>query len=515
MRFAWTLLVLLAPAVQAEGDDVARHVADLADAEKRTAAAQALREMRPGRADVVEAVAALLEHEDPATRGASVDLLETLLVGHGYGLLGRAERRRKSRRLTTKDSEAAVERALEWLTRFQDTKARGGDGRWDCDGFAKHAADVDGAGMARYDIGVTALALLALLGTGDPLEGPHAANIREGLEFLIAEQADDGCFGPRGYARLSTCQAMAVTALGEAWILTGDVRYRRAVAKGLTCMRALPFEDRWRYTPRDPPDAHTAGCAFVALGVAGLGGVPCDGHLRDLTREDILRLTNPYSGEVFYEPGRIDSVAAAYGYERGSDGRMYPTAGRRGGLLLDRKRYSTWYQGLTALCLWGRMLHSRSCRRDRPVREAIGEAAAWLPKWGEGAESVDMCGWMYGAGLLAACHKSPRTETVKWFKALHALILPRQHTTGARAGSWDPVGVWGHAGGRIYATAALARALEAPYLYDFEAIGLKNAPKAFTTAYKALQKTAKKDASEQVRARASEIVERLEERWRY
>lgn len=49
----------------------------------------------------------------------------------------------------------------------------------------------------RYDTGVTALAVLALIQTdSNPLEGPRQAAIRAGLDHLMRQQAPDGRFGP-------------------------------------------------------------------------------------------------------------------------------------------------------------------------------------------------------------------------------------------------------------------------------------------------------------------------------
>ena len=50
-----------------------------------------------------------------------------------------------------------------------------------------------------------------------------------------------------------------------------------------------------------------------------------------------------------------------------------------------------------------------------------------------------------------------------WSKALHDAVVPKQRTDGCRAGSWDPIGCWGADGGRVYATAILVLALQAPY----------------------------------------------------
>ena len=61
------------------------------------------------------------------------------------------------------------------------------DGGWSAD---------DQNRRARYDTSVTALALLALLKSGDaPLQGTQAAAIRAGVDHLLRQQQADGRFG--------------------------------------------------------------------------------------------------------------------------------------------------------------------------------------------------------------------------------------------------------------------------------------------------------------------------------
>jgi hypothetical protein len=50
--------------------------------------------------------------------------------------------------------------------------------------------------------------------------------------------------------------------------------------------------------------------------------------------------------------------------------------------------------------------------------------------------------------------------------ALERAILPNQRTEPpCYEGSWDPIGPWGHAGGRVYSTAMLVLCLEVHYRY--------------------------------------------------
>ena len=52
-----------------------------------------------------------------------------------------------------------------------------------------------------------------------------------------------------------------------------------------------------------------------------------------------------------------------------------------------------------------------------------------------------------------------------WSEALDRALLPAQRREGCEAGSWDPVGVWGSEGGRIFATAMSILILETEYRY--------------------------------------------------
>ncbi len=53
-----------------------------------------------------------------------------------------------------------------------------------------------------------------------------------------------------------------------------------------------------------------------------------------------------------------------------------------------------------------------------------------------------------------------------WEKALQEAVVKPQRHDGNYNGSWDPIGVWGHDGGRVYSTALLCLTLEAYYRYS-------------------------------------------------
>jgi hypothetical protein len=65
---------------------------------------------------------------------------------------------------------------------------------------------------------------------------------------------------------------------------------------------------------------------------------------------------------------------------------------------------------------------------------------------------------MMGARALSG-DASPRANI--WRLALGNALLNHQESAGCARDSWDPVGVWGREGGRVYATATSAIALRA------------------------------------------------------
>src|SRR6185295_2693321 len=93
----------------------------------------------------------------------------------------------------SRETEAAVALALEWLAKNQSA-----DGRWNA---AAHGAgrglpvdgqDRRGAG-ADADAAITALAVLTFLADGQShLQGEQRVHVQKGLEFLVGNQALDG-----------------------------------------------------------------------------------------------------------------------------------------------------------------------------------------------------------------------------------------------------------------------------------------------------------------------------------
>ena len=56
-------------------------------------------------------------------------------------------------------------------------------------------------------------------------------------------------------------------------------------------------------------------------------------------------------------------------------------------------------------------------------------------------------------------------EWAVWSRAMEPAIVGSQRRDGDQKGSWDPVGPWGHVGGRVYSTALMTLCLEVYYRY--------------------------------------------------
>ena len=160
------------------------------------------------------------------------------------------------------------------------------------------------------DTGVTGLALLAFLGSGEThLSGPHRETVQHGLEFLLASQAADGSLS--GNAELFAamyCHGMAALAFSEAYALSGDERLVPGLQRALHySIAAQSTSGGWRYRPgepTDPGDMSQFGWQLMTLKSAEMGGLP----MPAVTRMRMVRFLQSCSlgkrrGLAGYRPG--------------------------------------------------------------------------------------------------------------------------------------------------------------------------------------------------------------------
>jgi hypothetical protein len=320
------------------------------------------------------------------------------------------------------DTEAAVKLALAWLVAQQESgghwsAARHGAGR----GSSPQAQDRGDTG-ADADTGITALAVLALLGTGNThLQGEHRVAVQHGLEYLLVSQRSDGCLAGNAKLFASTyCHGMALLALAETLAISRDQRLKPAVERAVAYTVAAQHSGGgWRYQPGDVGDMSQFGWQIMALKSAELAGM----KMPELTRQRAGRFLTSVSS------GRYGGLASYRAKERPS-------------------------RTMTAEALLCRYLLEGASQRET-CDEAIAFVMQELPTAGQ----ANVYYWYYGTLAIRFYGGEPWQ---RWNEALQQELLQSQKNDG----SWDPDRTWGGYGGKVYQTALSALCLEAYYRYD-------------------------------------------------
>ena len=326
----------------------------------------------------------------------------------------------------TKESEQAVDNALVWLSKNQKR-----DGRWD--------ASASGAGIeqkvlghdrqsagADADTGITGLALLAFLASGNThLEGQYRDNVRNGLAFLCSKQAANGSL--QGDSRLFAqmyCHSMAMLALSEAYSMTGDQQLKPHLEAAVSySVRAQNRTDGgWRYQPGDQGDMSQFGWQVMALVSASNGGIRID--------------DNVFVG--------MNAFLKAC------------TSGTHGGLGAYRpfERPSSTMTAEALVC---------RCFLQADISdELISEATSRINIDQISQRRPNFYYWYYAT---LALHQTGGDKWDSWHSKLRDRLVDLQRKDGYDAGSWDPNGIWSGYGGRVYSTAMATLSLEIYYRY--------------------------------------------------
>lgn len=385
--------------------------------------------------------------------------LPDMYRGRGHGTGG----------LVGSGTDDAVLAALEWLMRHQHE-----DGRWSSRDFGeqcranrecKHAnpkhAYTDGRGWENHDVGVTGLAMLAFLGRGHTHKGGSRADFRRVMKkakvWMQRQQVrgtdprSAGRFGPDGHEQWIYDHAIATMAMSE---LLGMSRDRfTGLPKSVTtatelCLRYQNPGFGWRYRFREGNDVSVTGWMILALKASKYCA---DRRLIKIERDS-------------YE----QSFAWALDYlamTTGSSGRTgYLARGDRGSQLMDvypdPYPYSKDQSCMTAVSVLCR-LFAGVPKRDPSLKKGVAVLVEDLPKWrpasGKRKSLINLYHWYYASYAL---FQHGGTPWKKWNGALQKALLPTQRVGGCEDGSWDPIGEWGAAGGRVYATAIGAMTLE-------------------------------------------------------
>jgi hypothetical protein len=346
-----------------------------------------------------------------------------------------------------RETQKAVWAALEWLMNHQAA-----DGRWDCDGFDACCKGnrCDGVGDAPHDVGVTGLALLCFLGTGETHQSGTNRRcqtaVRNGLRFLRESQDSEGCFGPRTSPHFLYDHACASLAMTEAYGMTGARALRDPAQRGVGfVLRARNPYLAWRY---DVPangenDTSVTGWMVMALKSAKLAELDMEKQAVADAIEWVGKMTDPETGRTGYQnrgsgPARTATTAA-----------KFPT----------HRSEATTAVGMTVRIFGGHDLKS-----DAMIGKGADLLAKCLPKWDVDAGTNDFYYWYYGS---LAMFQVGGPRWAKWNEAMKTAIVDHQRLDKGRCeyGSWDPVDCWSSEGGRVYATAVNCLTMEVYYRY--------------------------------------------------
>ena len=362
-----------------------------------------------------------------------------LIRGAGGRYGGRAGRRSVGPYAT------AIGAGLEWLKNHQDE-----DGRWDCDGFMKHDTEgeaCDGAGEAAYDVGVTGLALLAFLGDGSTMRvGPYKQAVKSGVKWLRDQQQDDGLFGARVSHDFIYSHAIASYAMCEAYGVSAFRLLRPNAQRSIDYLEAHrnPYKV-WRYQARDGDnDTSITGWSLMAYATGELFGLTIN--------KKALQLCETWLDEVSDPSGR-------HGYAKRGERSSRMPGDHATRFPVDKG------ESLTAVGLFCRFFLGQN-PKEKPVMTAAAYLIAGQPPvWNEKDGSIDLYYWYWATNAM---FQMGGEFWADWRSSLTEAVIPHQHDGRDNqnlAGSWDPVGVWGKIGGRVYSTAMLTLTLETPYRY--------------------------------------------------
>ena len=366
------------------------------------------------------------------------------ILGVGAGgprYTGRGTKRGGGGRAT----EAALLHGLAWLQAHQSP-----DGSWDADGFPELCGRIgpgrcEGRGAAAHDVGLTGLALLAFLGDGSTMsDGPHALVVRRGVRWLKEQQdVESGRIGRLASRDFVYDHAIATLAICEAFYFSRSPQLRPVAQRAVDHVAAIRNRyGAWRYD--DPPvgdnDTSVTGWMVFALKSAQDAGLVVDDEAFDGALAWFDEVTDPATGRAGYDgPGTLSSRTAA--------NRHFPV--EQG-------------EAMTAVALLCRIFLGRTPEEDPLLLRHAELLRRKPPVWDPEGFGCDMYYWYYGT---YATYQLGGREWAVWSRAMEPAIVDSQRRDGDQKGSWDPVGPWGHVGGRVYSTALMTLCLEVYYRY--------------------------------------------------
>lgn len=309
------------------------------------------------------------------------------------------------------------------------------------------------------DIGLTGLALLAYAGAGyDHRDGDYRAVCRKAVLFLRRHQDNDGCFGPKEDDLFVYSHAICTMALAEVYGLSGDQVLKPIVDKAVEFILLAQNPGLgWRYGVRPGVnDSSVTSWMVMALRSASLAGIEVD---TQKSFDDAATWFKLVTIDVNGVP------QTGYDSPGSNNARLRSAADFDSNPTMD---------AIYATCMTAM---GKADATDKTVKALTDKCiqADMLPRWAE--YRIDFYYWYYAS---LACHQAGGDSWTTWEKAVSKHLLDYQRgwhskdeATGRSTaesldehGSWDPVGAWGQAGGRVYSTAMGALILQTSYRYQ-------------------------------------------------
>jgi outer membrane biosynthesis protein TonB len=322
----------------------------------------------------------------------------------------------------TRQSEAAVEAALQWLAQHQKL-----NGSWSfhlqgdpCRGRCTHSAAMKTGSTP--STAATGLALLAFMGAGyTHHEGEHAETVRRGIYYLLQAgqkvrfglDFQEGSMYGHGIATLALTEVLNIDRKRG----REDAEIRRVVEDAvLFTMNAQHTAGGWRYVPGSPGDMTVSGWQILSLVSARYAGVPLRTDTAPMARAFLNSLATPGSFRFGYTSTAPEPTTTAIGLASL--------------LYLGESPFQTPFQ----IALWD-LVHRG-------------------PKLGDVYHD-------YYAAL--ALHNVRHEGWDQWHTPLREFLIRTQATQGHEKGSWHFEDPHGDVGGRLYTTAMAALILEVYY----------------------------------------------------
>jgi hypothetical protein len=328
----------------------------------------------------------------------------------------------------SKDTEAAVDRALVWLAQNQET-----DGSWSM---------LKSKGASGHDVAATSCALLAYFGRGERHDQPYKykETVAKGLKWLLSQQnkLTGDLRGPNPLQNGMYDQAIGTLALAEAYGLTKDQELFEVAQSAVFFIADAQNEKDggWRYQPKQEGDLSVSGWVILALKSAELSGI----HVSQSTYDGVKKFLKLVS---------IGQKGGIYAY--------LPAGGAKSPAMNATGFFCSQLMGLSA---------------NTPK---AFESAEFLNKTGLTGDDVY---YVYYGTLSAYQNQGPAWR--QWNKQLKEKVLAMQ----AKDGSWEVAQGYGQQMGSVITTSLMALSLQAHYRYTpLYGLGFEPAenPKTFSS----------------------------------